>query len=173
MRREHAVTRWRLPAELAPELLTLVANASREHIGLVPEAAQHLRELRRVAERVGDVRDARRAAERSRDPQPLLQVAHDRLARDEEQIGEDVPRADEQPVRAHERLDPRPIGRLDREMVLERDGLPVERERPEARLALEQIEERADHRHESSPEALEALVPLAIPVGVRNQGDPH
>jgi len=56
-------------------------------------------------------------------------------------------------------------------VVLERDHLPVERERPEAWLTLEEVEERPDHRDEARAEALESLVPLAIPVRVRDDED--
>ena len=168
VRGEHTVARWRVPPEFAPKVLALVPHAAREHIGVVPEAAQELRHLRGMTEWVGHVRDARRASERSGDPQPLLEIADQRLTGDQEQVGEHVPGTDEQPIRADERLDPPAIAGADGQVVLERDRLAIEGERAEPRLALEQIEQVAEHRHQLGAEALEPLVPLAVPVGVRD-----
>ena len=53
-------------------------------------------------------------------------------------------------------------------MVLDRDRLTVKRERPEFAIALEQIEQTRDHHNEPRPVHLELLVPLAIPVRVRD-----
>ena len=56
-------------------------------------------------------------------------------------------------------------------VVVDERGLPVEME---VRIALvEQVEQSVEHSDEMLAERLERQVPLAIPVGVRNQGDPH
>ncbi len=56
-------------------------------------------------------------------------------------------------------------------MVLDRDRLAVEGERGECRVALEQVKKLRDHRHEARAIPLEALFPLAVPVGVRDDED--
>jgi hypothetical protein len=63
MRREDAVARWPLPAELSADALTLVANAAREDVRAVAETAEQLRRLSRMAERVRHVANAHRASE--------------------------------------------------------------------------------------------------------------
>ena len=84
VRRAHAVARGRLPPKLASDGLTLVAHAAREDVGVVPERAEELRKLRRVAEGVGDIRDTRCTPKLAGAAEPLLEVADDRLAGNEE-----------------------------------------------------------------------------------------
>src|SRR5207244_5031461 len=103
-----AIAGGRFPLELAARVLALVAHPAGEHVRVVAEAAKELRQLRRMAERVRDVGDPRRSPELARAAQPLLQVAHDGLARDEEEVGEDVPRPDEEPRGPAERRPPLP-----------------------------------------------------------------
>ena len=121
-----------------------------------------------MAERVRDVGDPRRSPELARAAQPLLQVADDGLARDEEEVCEHVPRPDEEPLGPDERLDALPVGGPLLEMILDGDGLPIEGEGSKGGIALEQVQEPRDHRDQARPVALEALVPLAVPVGVRH-----
>ena len=56
------------------------------------------------------------------------------------------------------------------EVVVDGRGLAVERE-PEPRVVLHPLEQLVDQLDEPHPEDLERLVPLAIPVGVRDQVD--
>src|SRR5712692_8690274 len=93
------------------------------------------------------------------------------VARDEQVVREHVPRTDEKALGPDQRFDPRPILRALLEMVFDCDRLSVERERAERRLALEQVEQPGDHRYEPRAIALEALLPLAIPVRMRNDED--
>src|SRR5712691_12642702 len=79
-----------------------------------------------------------------------------------------MPRPDEETLCAHEGLDPRPVLGALLEMVLDRDGLSVEREGAEVPVALKDVEEPRDHRDESRAIAFEPLVPLAVPVRVRD-----
>ena len=168
VRCEDSIARGRLPAELRADALTLVTDATREDVAAVPEAAQELGRLSRMSERVRDVSDAHRASERRGDAQALLEIPEQRLAGDEQVIGEHVPGPDEQTLGTHQRLDARAIVRPLLEVVLDSDGVPVERERAERAVPLEQVEKLRHHRHEPRAIALEALVPLAIPVGVRH-----
>ena len=59
--------------------------------------SEDLRHLRDVAEHVRQVADRHRAAELGRTPLPVLEVADDRLAGDEELVHQHLPRPDCQP----------------------------------------------------------------------------
>src|SRR6266568_5470031 len=111
-----------------------------------------------MAERVGDVRDARGAPELAGAAEPLLQVADDRFAGNEKEVGEDVPRTDEQAIGSDERFDPGAIGRTLLEIVLDRDRLSVERERTEVGIALEAVEQVRHPRDEPRAVSLEPFV---------------
>src|SRR5438477_2593755 len=121
-----------------------------------------------MAERVGDVRDARGPPELARAPEPLLKIADYRSAGDEEEVRQDMPRPDEGPVGSDERFDSREIGGPFLEIVLDRDGLSIERERAKVRVAFEDVQEARHHRNEAGAVSLEPLVPLAVPVRVRD-----
>ena len=54
------------------------------------------------------------------------------------------------------------------DVVLEDDGLSVQREREERLVAFEHVENAVDDRSEAQPEDLEWHVPLAVPVRVRH-----
>src|SRR5438477_10270024 len=120
-----------------------------------------------MAERVGDVRDARGPPELARAPEPLLKIADDRFAGDEEEVRQDMPRPDEEPVGSDERFDSREIGGPFLEIVLDRDGLSIERERAKVRVAFEDVQEARHHRNEAGAVSLEPLVTLAALVRVR------
>ena len=102
--------------------------------------------------------------------QPSSQVADDRLARHEELVHQDLPRADreaslgDQPADQRLRLGP------DLEVVVDGGRLAVERE-AEPRILLHPVEQLVDQLDETHPERLERLVPLAIPMGVRHEVD--
>ena len=79
------------PAEAPAEALALVAQAAREHERVQAEPAQDLRQLRRVAEAVGQVADGGRAGAVALAHQAAVeQVAHQRLGADEELVGQRV-----------------------------------------------------------------------------------
>src|SRR5437899_10849178 len=77
-----------------------------------------------------------------------------------------MPRPDEETLGVHQGLDSRPVFGALLEMVLDRDRLSVERERPEVGVSLQDVEEPRDRRDESRAIALEPLVPLAVPMRV-------
>ena len=128
VRRAHAIPGRRLPPELATHGLALVPHAAREDVRVIPESAQELRKLRRMAERIGDVRDARGAPELAGAAEALLQVADDRFPGNEKEVSEDVPGTNEEAIGTDERFDSRAIALAFLEIVLDRDGLAVERE---------------------------------------------
>ena len=99
---EDAVTGGRLPRELGADVLALRADPAGEHVARVAEPAQHLRDLRGMAERIGDIAGTHRPAEGRGDPKPFLEIAHERLGGHEDVVGEHVPRADEKAFSAYE-----------------------------------------------------------------------
>src|SRR2546430_4629537 len=79
-----------------------------------------------------------------------------------------MPRPDQEPVGPDERFDSPEVGGPFLEIVLDRDGLSVEGERAKVGVALEDVEETRHHRNEAGAVSLEPLVPLAVPVRVRD-----
>ncbi len=76
------------PAEDDAELIELVAEPAGEEERLDPEACEHLRQLRRVAETVGVIaRRGRLDAEAPADAPPEQQVAYERLSADQDLVG--------------------------------------------------------------------------------------
>ena len=137
-----------------------------------PEAAREGRHRRRVAERVRRVEHGwGDGAERVQDAPPGEQVADVRLSAGDQRIGQHVPRP---------RLEPpllqrgcqlvAPLG-PDREIVHQRDRLPVEQEPLQRGIHAgpnRSIEQLVDQRDEPLSEAPHGLVPLAVPVRVRH-----
>ena len=142
---------------------------AREEEGADAEAGEDLRQLRRMAEAVGQVAGAARLdPEAAADPAAEQEVADERLAADEDLVRQDVRRADLEAPGREQRPQPSLVLRPHLDVVLEHDRLPVERERREGRVALERVEHAVDDRAEPQPEELEGQVPLAVPVRVRD-----
>ena len=114
---------------------------------LEPEQPEQLGHLRHVAEHVGQVADVHRAAEAGGHAQAALQVAHERLARHEELVGQGVPGAHGHAPRGGERPDPLLGLWAHREVVVDDGHLPVEQEVGVGRVGLqlgEQLVEQVD-----------------------------
>jgi len=163
---QHAAAVGRLPPQLL--LQPALVQPAEVHGRADAEAAQNLRQLRDVAEGVGDVARLLHPAEALRDAVAEQQVAHQRLAADEEFVGQHVPRAHAQPALADELCQRLPRVRPDLQVVVEHDGLAVEVEVGEARVTLQQREQPVHEANEPHPEVLERLIPLPVPVGVRD-----
>ncbi|GAB3979588.1 hypothetical protein GCM10027615_56320 [Plantactinospora veratri] len=131
---------------------------------------QDLRHLGDVPEHVGQVADRHGRAEPGGAAQPQLQVADDVLARAEELVEQDLPRADGQPAGRDQGGDPVPPLGAYLQVVVDGGELAVQGE-PLARIALHPFEHLVEECHQAEPEALERLVPLAVPVGVRHHHD--
>ena len=99
-----------------------------------------------------------------------LEVPDHRLARDEELVHQDLPRPDRQATRGDQPLDPGAALGPDLEVVVDGRDLAVEGE-GEPLVGLHRVEELVDELDEPHPEHLERLVPLAVPVGVRDEMD--
>ena len=157
------------PAEDDADVVDLVAHAAREEEGGDAEAGQDLRQLRRVAEAVGKVAGAARFdPEAPADPAAEQEVADERLAADEDLVGQDVRGADLEAPGLQQRSQAILVLRPHLDVVLEHDGLSVEREGREGAIALERVQDAVDDRTQAQPELLEGQVPLAVPVGVRD-----
>ena len=168
--RAHARAVGRLPPERG--LLDRRGHAPPHHRVLEAAEAQQLRHLRDVAEHVGQVPDVHHATELGTARDAELEVADHRLARHHELVHEDHPRPDCEPARARK---PRQRGRglgSHREVVVEHRGLPVEQEARVREVGLEHREQRVEQPDQAQAERLERRVPLAVPVGVRDDGDP-
>src|SRR5712691_300170 len=164
----------RAPAKHTPDTLELVAQPAREEKAVDPEAAEHLRQLRRMTEAVGQVARARGLrTEAPADGAAEEQIANERLAAHEELVREDVARADDEPAGRQQRAQSRFLLRPQLEVVLQHDRLAVERERAEAVVPFECCEHLVDERRELEAEVLERQVPLPIPVRVRDDKKPE
>ncbi len=145
-------------------------HAPPHHRVLQPELGQDLRHLCDVAEHVGQVADGHGAAERGAPLQAERQVADQRLTRDQELVGKDVPRTHGQPSG---RGEPAQAGLglgSELEVVVHDRHLPVEQEMGVRRIPLDVIEQPVEEIDQAEPKPLERQVPLAIPVRVRNDG---
>ena len=132
------------------------------------EPPEYCRHHGDVAERIGDVTHGHRLAERGRHARPRHEVAHCRFPADKELVGEDVPRTRDDASFADQPPDLFALPGTDGEVVLQNDGLSVEREVAEFPVTPEQLEKIVDHVDEHRAELLEALVPFPVPVGVGN-----
>jgi hypothetical protein len=146
-------------------------HAPPHHRVLHAGEAEELRHLGHVTEHVGEVAHLHGPAELGRPGQPDLEVAHDRLAGDEELVHEHVPRADRDPSggveAAYQLRRLRPHGQV----VVHHRQLAVEQEVPVRRVVLEGGEEPVEELDEALSEGREGGVPLPIPVGVGDDGD--
>ncbi len=101
---------------------------------------------------------------------PALQVADQRLAADEEFVGKRVPRSDLDLPAANRPLEPGFRLRADLEIVIDDDCLAVHQE-TEIGVGLGEREQLVPEPDELRAEGLERGVPLAVPVGMRNDVD--
>ena len=134
----------------------------------VPEDLRHLRD---VPELVGQISGHRRRSELTPASRPPLEVPDERLTRDEEFVHLGEPRAHREPSVSDLSLHVGPPLRPHREVVIDHRRLPIQVEVPEVRVLVQDVQQLVHHVDESLEEALVRLVPLAIPVGVRNHED--
>ena len=116
-------------------------------------ARQDLGHLGDVAEHVGQVARPHRLTEGLRARPSHLEVADERLARDQELVHEDLPRTDGQPAARDVARQPGALLGTDLEVVVHRGQLPVEGE-GEVGLGLEHVEDAVDKVDQLHPEAL-------------------
>ena len=158
------------PPEAAP--VDRRRHAPPHHRVLVPEQPEQLWHLCHVAEHVGQVAHIHGAAEAAGHPQPPLQVAHERLAGHEELVGQRVPRPHRHAAGGGQRAQPRLGLGPDGEVVVDHGHLPVEEEVGVGRVSLELRQQLVEQVDEAQPERLVRRVPLAVPVGVRDDVHP-
>jgi hypothetical protein len=133
--------------------------------------AQELGHLGHVAEHVGQVAHLHGPAQGGGPPEPELQVADDRLPRDEELVHEDVPGAEGHPAGGVESA--QGVGRLGPhgQVVIDHGHLPVEQEVAAGGVGLQRGQQSVEEVDEGQAEGREGGVPLAVPVGVGDDGD--
>ncbi len=169
LERPHRAPIRRYPPKREADIVHLVAKPAREQKAVDPKACQNLGQLQWMAEAVGKVTSSRRlTAEPLADGTADQKVAHKRLAADQELIRQHVARTNLDPAHRDQRPQPRLVLGPDRDVVLQHDRLPVERERSELQVTLERVKHLVNHAPEHQPEVFERAIPLAIPVGVRH-----
>ncbi len=136
-----------------------------------PGLAEDLRHLRDVPEHVGEVADVHDAAEGGSADDAHLEVPDDRLTRGEELVHEDVPRPHADPAGRRQRPQARFGLRSHFEVVVDHRHLAVQHEVGVAGVGLEQGEQGVEHVDQIEPKLLVGLVPFAVPVRVRDDGD--
>ena len=161
-----------LPHVDGTEPVDLVAVAPPVHEGAEAEPGEQLGELGGVAERVRGVGHLRRPPVRLGHQPPLEQVADVALAGGKEQVRLGV-QGRWQAGRSGRRPPAGPASRVDGEVVLHHDGLPVEQEAP-PRILVELVEDPVDRVDEPGAEGLEGPVPRGPSVCARRSGHrPH
>ncbi len=161
---EHLAAVGGLPDKLGVRRL----DAAEDDAVINIEAAQNLGNLGRVAECVRQVAGGHHLTHRLGLQATDEQVADEGLGRDEELVGQDVPRAHLDAAAAQVARQPLALVGPHFQVVVEDDRLAVEVEILIGRFGVKDIEQAVDGLDELEAETLEGQVPLAVPVGVRD-----
>ncbi len=156
---------------LPPEFGWLVIQSTPQAGRFDAEAAQDLRNLPGMAERIGDVADHHFRTELAGGPVALQQVADVRFGSDQEHIRQDVPGTDQDAAFLDVLAQDGFLLRAHGQVIIQNDGLAIQHEVFEMGVLLEQVEQAIDQVDEFQAEGLERAVPLTVPVGVRNKMD--
>jgi hypothetical protein len=124
-----------------------------------------------VPELVGHIAEPHAASELRRLGESQAQVPDQRLPRDQPFVGQHVPRPDHQAPLADPLCHALAGAWTHLEIVVEGHHLPVQGEAAEVGIALQQVEESVEQAYQPVPELLVAAVPLAVPMGVRNDDE--
>ena len=126
------------------------------------------RQHRRMSKRVGTVRNARTLRAKVREQsRPRLEIAHHGFAARNEVVGEDVPWPGFEHTSGEMRAKRRLLVWPHRQKVGQQDRLPVEQER---RGALDRsCQQRVDERNQPLPKSTGGVIPLPVPVRVRDE----
>jgi hypothetical protein len=122
-----------------------------------------------VTKRVRRIQHAEAPTPRRRIGGAEQQIAHQRLARRDLLVRQDVPRPDLQPPGAHQGLDLLDTLGPCAGIVLEEDRLAVEEETRKSRIAAQPIEQLVQRCDQPCVQGGPREMPLAVPVGVQNQ----
>ena len=132
---------------------------------------QDLGHLGDVSEHVGQVADLHDPTEGSTSDDPLLQVPDDGLTGHQELVHQDVPRPDREPSGRGQGGQAWLVLGSDLQVVVDHGQLSVEQKVPIRAVRLHQVEQVVDEADQLHPVGLERVIPLAVPVGVRDDGD--
>src|SRR5665811_1286791 len=147
-----------------------VRDAPPDNRSLDAGLAQDLGHLGDMPEHVGQVANDHAAAQLPGALPAEAQVADDRLPGDEELVQQNLPRSNCQAATRHQAPDSRLSLWTDVQVVVDRRELAVEgTAKPLVRLEL--IEHPVHHLDQAHAEDLEREIPLAVPVGVRDEHD--
>ena len=121
-----------------------------------------------MPELIGQVAEVEWLAEAARDGHADFKIANQRLAADQETVGEHVPRPDLDFARANQVAQPRLGPRAHLEIVVEHDRLPVEVKRWNG-SSLDQRNHPIRHRDQPRAHLLKRLIPLAVPMRMNDE----
>ena len=124
-----------------------------------------------MTERIGGVEHVGPPAEPLGVGPAEQQVPQERLAGGNQLVGEDVPGPDLKPTVAHEARDPRALFGPDAQIVLEQDGLAIEKEAAKIGSGVEPVQQVVDGGDQAGDECGAREIPLPVPVGVRDEMD--
>ena len=114
------------PAVLAAEVVNFVTVPTRVDERVDPGLSEDLRHLRYMPEGIGHIADLLHTTETIAHPMPNDEVADGRFAAHQEFVGQDVPWSDGEHASVDESPDAVLVLRMDGEIVLQNDRLPVE-----------------------------------------------
>src|SRR5664280_1384216 len=147
-----------------------VRDAPPDNRSLEASLAQDLGHLGDVPEHVGQVANDHSAAQLPGALPAKAQVADDRLPGDQELVQQPLPRSNCQAATRHQAPGPRLSLRTYVQVFVYRRELAVEgKAKPLVRLEL--IEDPVNHLDQAHAKDLEREIPLAVPVGVRDEDD--
>ena len=93
-------------------------------------------------------------------------VAHDRLGRNQEFVGQDVPWTNQDALFLDVLLQARQVSHTHLQIVLEHDRLPIQHEMLVIRVLIQDDKEIIHQMDELQAELLKGLIPFAIPMRV-------
>ena len=157
------------PAIHIARLPRLAAESAPERGGLEAELARERREDGRVTKRVRRIEDFEPPAPARGVRRAIQQVPDEGLSGGDELVRQHVPGAELQPATLGQGPEGRFAVGADREVVFHQHRLPVEQKGTVARIPLEQGQQVVEGRHQTRREGRAWEIPLAVPVGMRDQ----
>ena len=162
------------PIGCSPEKFALARfspYAAPEDSVIYTKSLQDLRQLRDMAEAIGDIANAHRLSKFGGPLQPHLQVTNQRLSADKKLVGLNKPRAHIDAPGARILFKPFFLLRLHFQVIIEHNCLTVEHEIREIAIAVQDIEQLIDRMDKPCAKLLEGQIPFTIPVCMWNKNN--